>query len=451
MLFLVHPGTNSRRIFQDMILGFERAGHAWLALDLGAIWSEHTAKPDRRDVLASGLTMTLRQAVRAQGIDATCAMWHNAVSTLGFANVEGRTLNPFEAMGVPHMMYWLDAPHWAHGGELREVLGSGYFRERSIVHAINNEATACEMREVLGFGRTISVPYGVNPEIFRPHDVAVEHDLVINAGPGDPPPTAEMLAALESDDPPMAELARGVAEGVARPTIRAVLKDAGDAAVAAGLALLETQLSDRHTPMLARARALAERDASLGEGVRTILSTPRLWVDVSGACRSVCSWERAFLACWLSRRVRTAVVGEFSEAWPVRGERLGGGGGGGGVAYEDLSRCYSAGRVGLNVMRWQDDQGSNIKPMEMAASGIAPVCGRRMGLEAILTPGRECEVFDTPVGALEAVRGLLDDEPRRREVAHAARARVLAEHTWAHRAPRFVEGLAQASAAMRGG
>lgn len=448
VLFLVHPGKNSRRIFQDMILGFERAGHAWLALDLSAIWSEHTANPTRRDVLASGLTMTLRQAVQSQGIDATCAMWHNVVSTLGFVTIEGRSLNPIEAMGVPHMMYWLDAPHWAHGGELREVFGTGYFRERSIVHAINNEATASEMRQVLGFGQTVSVPYGVNPEIFRPHDVPIEHDLVINAGPGDPSPTPEMLAAIESEDPPMEALARDVAERTARPQIRTILKDAGDAAVSAGLALLETQLTDRYTPMLARAHRLAEQDASLGEGVRAILASPRLWVDVSGACRSVSAWERAFIACWLSRRVRTAVVGEFSQSWPVRGERIGGSGG---VAYEELSRCYSAGRVGLNVMRWQDDQGTNIKPLEMAASGIAPVCGRRAGLEAILSPGRECEVFDTPRGALEAVRGLLADEHRRREMAQAARARVLGEHTWAHRAPRFVEALTRASAEMRGG
>jgi hypothetical protein len=71
---------------------------------------------------------------------------------------------------------------------------------------------------------------------------------------------------------------------------------------------------------------------------------------------------------------------------------------------DQMSAAYARGRVGLNVMRWQDDAGINLKPLEIAASGVACASVRRVGLDGILEPVEEIETFGAPAEA-GTVRG----------------------------------------------
>jgi spore maturation protein CgeB len=155
------------------------------------------------------------------------------------------------------------------------------------------------------------------------------------------------------------------------------------------------------------------------------------------------SFERAFTAAWLSRRCRAAVFGEMNADWPVRAERAGH------VAFGAMAGWYRRGVAGLNVMRWQDDVGVNLKPLEIGASGVACVCGRRAGVEALFEDGKEIVTFDGPAGALEAVRTLRESPARAREIGEAARARVEREHTWAHRAAVIARALAETRAGVK--
>lgn len=419
--------------------GFREAGHQVVTFDLSGSWHADEVDPAGRLQRCSRNTAQLHRAVKTGGLDATFGMWTNGVSALAPLVIDGREHNPLQAVGVPHVFYWLDAPHWAVGGTLHAHFGAEVWADPLALHVVNNRPIADEMSEVLGFGACAAMPYGVNPAIFTPHNQTPREDVIMNVGPGDPPPTPSMLAALDSEDPPIDEIRREVAQRHAGPALDELLRPHGDSALAAGRALLESQLADRHAPMLQRARRISA-SGPVADGLQTILSRPALWVAATALVRSVDAWHRAFTACWLAKRVQVAVVGGFSEAWPFEGRRLGE------VRYEDLARAYAQGRVGLNVMRWQDDQGSNIKPLEISASGLPAVCGRRVGLEDLLEPGREYLDFETPREALEAVRSLLDDSSRRRAIADAGRERTLRDHTWAQRAKAFEAIIANARA-----
>jgi len=101
---------------------------------------------------------------------------------------------------------------------------------------------------------------------------------------------------------------------------------------------------------------------------------------------------------------------------------------------------YNAQRFALNVTRadmvragWSP----SVRLFESAACGTPVVSDRWPGLEAFFEPGREILLAESPEEALEIVRAT--PEETRRRMGEAARARVLREHTAAHRV-RELEG-----------
>lgn len=78
-----------------------------------------------------------------------------------------------------------------------------------------------------------------------------------------------------------------------------------------------------------------------------------------------------------------------------------------------------------------------------AACAVPALLEERCPLDGLFTAGEEIVTFDgTPAGAATAVRALLADEPRRRAIGEAARHRLLASHTWLHRARRVLDDVA---------
>ena len=85
--------------------------------------------------------------------------------------------------------------------------------------------------------------------------------------------------------------------------------------------------------------------------------------------------------------------------------------------------------------------------LEIAASGACGLIPYGEGLDAVFVPGREYLVFRT-LGELREMAGYYADHPEsRREIGRAARARVLAEHTLAHRCRRILGDAAAGRAA----
>lgn len=147
---------------------------------------------------------------------------------------------------------------------------------------------------------------------------------------------------------------------------------------------------------------------------------------------------------------RFAVVGPqypAEIAWPAnveRREHLG----------PDAHRAfYSAQRYTLNVTRAEMVRAGwspSVRLFEAAACGTAIVSDPWPGLESFFRPGSEILVVRSAAEVVRVLRDLPDDQ--RRAIGRRARARVLLEHTAAHRAE-ALEGwtreLAEEGAAAR--
>jgi spore maturation protein CgeB len=135
--------------------------------------------------------------------------------------------------------------------------------------------------------------------------------------------------------------------------------------------------------------------------------------------------ERAFTITYLSRRFRCAVFGSGDySAWGCTAHRFGE------LAYDDQAKAYARGRIGLNVGRWQDDQGLNLKPLEISASGCACLCAWRTGFDEMFADGKEAASFRTPAQAALTARELLESPSRLAAMADAGCARTRRDHTW---------------------
>jgi spore maturation protein CgeB len=121
-------------------------------------------------------------------------------------------------------------------------------------------------------------------------------------------------------------------------------------------------------------------------------------------------------------------------AWPANVERFDH------LSPGEHAAFYAAQRFTLNVTRAdmvRAGYSPSVRLFEAAACGTPVVSDPWPGLETIFVPGREIVVARSTSDVL-AVLGRMDEE-RRRAIAARARARVLSEHTSAHRA-RALEG-----------
>lgn len=438
VLFFLHPGTNSRHIFLALMHGFEAAGHHVTSLDLGQLWAPRNrlTEASQRHALTSQFANALRQHFRQHQVDLTIGMWANGLVDLPVTPDPLRPgkLRPFaDAVGVPHLCYWLDAPQWAADGSLLTHVGTGVFSGPRVFHIVNNQGLAAEMQSLFDMPRTLAVPYGISTRQFSPPSPRTTpvHDLVFQLGPGELPPTPAMLAALASDDPDLESLRREQAAHL-QP---ALAREIGPLAAP----LVQSQLTNRAAPVHARLHALLAADASLRPAADALRAAPVTYARVTGTLRRIDGWYRAFVFAWLDRRFDCLRVGgaDMSD-WPTRGPVEP-------FALEPAAQAahYARGRAGLSVMRWQDDLGLHIKPFEISASGVPCLVHRRPGLDDLFTDGTDALAFDTLPQAADHLRRLRDDPALRERLAAAALARTLRDHTWTARLPRLLEWMNQ--------
>jgi hypothetical protein len=140
--------------------GFAHAGQEVLTLEVGeGLAGGASARRGQRCAIMSAASEQLAKIVKRERIDATFGMWANGLTTYMHGMQEGKPATVFDLIGVPHVCYWLDAPHWAHSGAIQPYYRHALIASPMLTHVINNEATAEEMRRVLGFGRTIAQAY----------------------------------------------------------------------------------------------------------------------------------------------------------------------------------------------------------------------------------------------------------------------------------------------------
>lgn len=112
---------------------------------------------------------------------------------------------------------------------------------------------------------------------------------------------------------------------------------------------------------------------------------------------------------------------------------------------------YNAQRWTLNITRADMKRAGwspSVRLFEAAACGVPLITDRWQGIEDVLTPGKEILVADTAEDVLEIVRHVPPSE--RRAIADAARVRVLAAHTAAHRAAQLERYLTDAATSGAG-
>lgn len=429
MLFFVHPGDHTRLVLRDFVRGFEQCGHHVSLMELAPLWNTYGPQPGQRP-LAEASTALLK-VIKEQQIEATGAMEGLGLRSFAHASNKGRPQTVFDVAKTPHLMFWHEAPHWADGGRYAQNFGQPMLATKACVHLVDNAPAARELRERLGFGQVLAHPWAVDPEVFAPQTgIAEEFDVVVSCGKGNPQPTPEALWHLDSDSPDLNVVRRGMVGHLAPFVDQFAKQSPKPVEVRAFLmALLETQVSSRHVPLLNRMEEVAARDFKLQQAMQVLSAAPGAFIQTGRIVRNVEIFERAFLISWLSRRFNMLLVGDHDLApWGVKAYQIPA------VHSSHLPATLARARVVLGLSRWQDDAGLGTRPFEIGACGVACVMQRRPGLEKLFEPGNEFAYFDTPVEAATAIRSLLDDPERRRTMGQNARARVLRDHTWKHRA-----------------
>jgi spore maturation protein CgeB len=96
--------------------------------------------------------------------------------------------------------------------------------------------------------------------------------------------------------------------------------------------------------------------------------------------------------------------------------------------YSSAAWQLNATRADMVAAGWSP----SVRLFEAAACGAAMISDRWPGIEAFFTPGREILLPETTAEVADIVARTHDDD--RRAIGHAARERILAEHTAEHRA-----------------
>ena len=437
ILFFVQPGEYTRHIMRDFVTGFEKAGHQPMILELASLWNKYGAQPSNQKLLANA-SESLVRTVREQGIDATCAMEGLGLRSFAHTTGKGRHLTVFDVVKVPHLLFWFEAPQWADAGRYGPFFNTQLMNTKALVHVTDNAATAREMRDRLGMSNTVHTPWAADPEVFKPNrDVKSDYDLVVSCGKGNPDPTALAMKELENDNPDMTSIRRDLVSHI-RPFIKEFAsKSPKPAEIESFLdMMLETQISDRDTPVLDRMEKLAASDYKMGEALRTIGAVPQALIHTLRIVRNIEISERAFIVSWLARRFRTLVIGDHNlQKWDLRADQEKS------VRHPEMSRALARGKVVVHTARWQDDASLGTRPFEIAQSGLAGVVQRRRGIEHCFEHGREMSFFDSPADAAKEIKALLADDKLRTSIGEAARARAERDHTWKNRAIVLAEGI----------
>ena len=112
------------------------------------------------------------------------------------------------------------------------------------------------------------------------------------------------------------------------------------------------------------------------------------------------------------------------------------------IPFNAFSPAISRARINLNITRRSHGTvpwSSTCRPFELASAGACIVSGPHAGIERWFVPGREITVIGTADEAVVAYSELLADPGRAAELGQAARARVLDEHTYLHRARQLLD------------
>ena len=149
---------------------------------------------------------------------------------------------------------------------------------------------------------------------------------------------------------------------------------------------------------------------------------------------------REYRADWIDRMISEPARELPSATFAVRGTNLGELGPTRSLPYLSFSKlreyiCRS--KLNLCITRGAHASvyaSSSSRPFELAALGACIIANPYAGIEEWFEPGKEIIIVESAEEAIERYRYLLAHAAERRAIGEAARARLLKEHTFRHRA-----------------
>jgi hypothetical protein len=341
----------------------------------------------------------------------------------------------FELRGVPHMMYWLDHPQWAHDRiGLRADLQPA-FRSPNCFHFVKSAAHAFELNRILGWPNCAECAPACDAAHIKPaYDVEPDFDVVAIFG-GSPQPAAWMQRLLDERDPDPHDIAEHYTEEIraemsalwdvqnVQPQLLAQLRALGDR-------LMQYRLADLNKAAAWHLPALSDEFPQAMGWLTFNYPVYFRMVELTWRYRG---WLREFMIAYLAKHFRVAV---FGGDWSALGCQCPSSEW---VDFVDMPRVFARGKVVLNLSAGHDEEGLTAKPFEIAASaGGALVHNDCVGIERYFEPGVEIETFSRPREAVEVIRALLSDDARRKSMTFAARRRVERDHCWDSRLIRLL-------------
>ena len=113
----------------------------------------------------------------------------------------------------------------------------------------------------------------------------------------------------------------------------------------------------------------------------------------------------------------------------------------GDLSYGGFREFCCKSKISLNITRWSHTNvyaSSTARPFELAGYGSCIVSQPYNGIDEWFDVGKELIVVNSEDEAVEAYKWLLDSDDERAQMGERARQRVLAEHTYRHRAQTIV-------------
>jgi hypothetical protein len=379
-------------------------------------------------VVGTELAKPLATLIQRERVGAVISYTCNGVADLPLVRGrDGSVASMFETLGIPHLMFWWDHPHWAHSKVGLQARLQPALRSANGHHFLKSDAAAAELRGMLGWANCHKLLPGADVQLVGSAvSQAPEFDVVTVVG--QPGVVDERLASfLDDDDPDVARIIAVYTGGIEERLAQGWLEQAPAGAHAALEALARAWVErKRARPHVASWWHFEELKASFGGAVRWLEENPAAYFTALQTMWAFGAWRRTFVIQHLARRCRVRVLGaDWSIAGVPSDPEW--------VEHSQLAATLGRGRAALSVAQGHDEEGVILKPFEIVATGVPMVADRTPELERSFDAGAEVEMFRTPGECWSAVKRLLAEPERAKAMAAAAMRRLQAEHLWRHR------------------
>jgi len=111
------------------------------------------------------------------------------------------------------------------------------------------------------------------------------------------------------------------------------------------------------------------------------------------------------------------------------------------VANEEKAKAFLSSRIVLNSIHPAEFSGVNVRTFEIAAVGAFQLATYRADMPLLFEPDKEIVLHKSLAELKDQLRFYLDNPELRRQIALAAQARALAQHTYEKRLSKLISIL----------